>query len=80
VPVACFITSSEGADVLANFLTELRSAVQVQATGGSDFDFGYIMIDKSPTEMAAIRVACGGQERHLFCWFHFQQEWDRFSR
>jgi hypothetical protein len=72
VPVGSLITSSEAALVHTEFLMKMREAVRARAPGGSDFDYKFIMIDKSPTETAAIRDACGC-EKHLCCFFHFLQ-------
>ena len=47
-----------------------------------DFKFGYIMIDKSKQEMAAVRQLqlTGDATDFLLCYFHFLQEWERFLR
>jgi hypothetical protein len=71
-PVATLITSSEAAEVHSQLLMKMRDAVESKAPGGEKFDYQFIMIDKSPTETAAIRNACGC-EKHLYCYFHFLQ-------
>jgi len=45
-----------------------------------DFVFKYIMIDKSQTEMAAVRllVAKGFAKGFLLCYFHIMQDLERF--
>jgi hypothetical protein len=72
VPVDSLITSSEGAQVHEDFLVKMREAVRAKAPGGSDYDYNFVMIDKSPTETAAIRGACGCP-KHVYCFFHFLQ-------
>jgi hypothetical protein len=59
-----------------------RDALQAQAGGQPDFKYGYIMIDKSKQEMAAVRqlVLTGDATDYLLCYFHFLQEWERFAR
>ena len=51
-----------------------------QEEGGRDFTYGWIMIDKSKTEMAAIRLLelSGDAKGWLLCYFHFLQDWERF--
>lgn len=38
------------------------------------------MIDKSPTEIAAVRQLklTGDARGHLLCYFHYLQDWERF--
>ena len=59
-----------------------RDALQAQAGGQPDFKYGYIMIDKSKQEMAAVRqlVLTGDATDYLLCYFHFLQEWERLVR
>lgn len=55
--------------------------MQAQKAGGSpDFTYGWIMIDKSKTEIAAVRLLtlAGNAKGHLLCYFHFLQDWERF--
>jgi hypothetical protein len=54
-------------------------AVQAQEAGGSEFKYGWVMMDKSKTEMAAVHqlVLSGDAKGKLLCYFHFLQEWER---
>ncbi len=54
--------------------------MQAQKGGRSDFKYGWVMIDKSTTEMAAVRllVLSGDALGYLLCYFHFLQDWERF--
>ena len=56
--------------------------LQARAGGKPGFKYGYIMIDKSRQEMAAIRqlVLTGDATGYLLCYFHFLQEWERLVR
>lgn len=50
--------------------------MQAQKAGGSpDFTYGWIMIDKSKTEIAAVRLLtlAGNAKGHLLCYFHFRR-------
>jgi len=51
-----------------------------QAGGAPEFKYSWIMIDKSKTEIAAVRllVLAGNAKGHLLCYFHFLQDWERF--
>ena len=46
------------------------------------FKYKYVMIDKSATEIAAVRklVATGDARGHLLCYFHLLQAWERMVR
>lgn len=54
--------------------------MQAQQGGQPEFQYGWVMIDNSKTEKAAVRqleltrVARG----FLLCYFHFLQDWERF--
>lgn len=45
-----------------------------------DFKFGYIVIDKSKAEIAAVKLLqlSGDALGWLLCYFHFLQDWERF--
>ena len=49
--------------------------LQARARGKPDFKYGYILIDKSRQEMAAVRQLelTGDCEGYLLCYFHFLQ-------
>ena len=59
-----------------------RVLLQAREASGSDFTYGFIMIDKAKAEMAAVRLleltldALGW----LLCYFHYLQDWERFIR
>ena len=66
-------------------LTHLWSTpllLQAQEGGQAGFKFGYIMMDKSSQEMAAVRqlVLTGDAIGFLLCYFHVLQDWERFVR
>lgn len=54
--------------------------MQARRAGAADFKYGWFMIDKSLTEIAAVRLLrlTGDAKGHLLCYFHFLQEWERF--
>lgn len=56
--------------------------MQAQEVGKGDFKYGRIMIDKSPTEMAAVDLLkrTGDAAGWLLCYFHMLQDWERFIR
>ena len=56
--------------------------LQAREHGGGDFKYGYIMVDKSATEIAAIKqlVSTGDAKDWQLCYFHFLQGWERFLR
>ncbi|PSC75998.1 hypothetical protein C2E20_1680 [Micractinium conductrix] len=76
VPVACCIADCETADVFEEFLEAVAKAV------GPDFAFGWIMIDCSKAEMAAIGrlVLKGLAAGFLLCKFHFLQSIEQFCK
>ena len=78
-PTGYMITSSQDADVHQTFIEKMRDAVRNKVASGADFDFNKFMIDKSTTEMAAIRAALG-RDAYLLCYFHLLQEWERYAR
>jgi hypothetical protein len=45
-----------------------------------DFKYGFVMIDNSKTEKAAVRQlwVTGDAKGYLLCYFHFLQDWERF--
>ena len=49
---------------------------------GTDFDYGYIIVDKSKHEIAAVRqlVLISAASKYQLCYFYFLQEWERFVR
>jgi hypothetical protein len=66
-------------------LTHLWSTpvlLQAQEGGQAGFKYGYIMMDKSRQEMAAVRqlVLTGDAIGFLLCYFHVVQDWERFVR
>lgn len=60
----------------------LLFCLQANEVGKGDFKYGYFMIDKSATEMAAVNllVLTGDARGWLLCYFHFLQDWERFIR
>ena len=56
--------------------------MQAQERGKPEFKYGYVMIDKSRQEMAAVHqlVVTLDSKGYLLCYFHFLQEWERFLR
>lgn len=56
--------------------------LQAQEGGQAGFKYGYIMMDKSSQEMAAVRqlVLTGDAIGFLLCYFHVVQDWERFVR
>ena len=68
-------------------MTHLRGTLtfvlfQAQEGGDAGFKYGYIMMDKSRQEMAAVRqlVLTGDAINFLLCYFHVVQDWERFVR
>ncbi|KAL4430891.1 hypothetical protein ABPG75_006147 [Micractinium tetrahymenae] len=83
VPAGFMICSSDTVEVVENFFRTLQEGAQKagkEVGGKGDFKYGYIMIDKSSTEIAAVRqlVLTGDAKGHLLCYFHYLQDWERF--
>lgn len=58
----------------------LQANEEAKALGVEAFSYGYVMIDKSKTEMAAVDllVLSGDALGWLLCYFHMLQDWERF--
>ncbi|KAL4447704.1 hypothetical protein ABPG75_004954 [Micractinium tetrahymenae] len=83
VPAGFMICSSDTVEVVEHFFRTLQEGAQKagkEVGGKGDFKYGYIMIDKSSTEIAAVRqlVLTGDAKGHLLCYFHYLQDWERF--
>lgn len=54
--------------------------MQARQGGQPEFRYGWVMIDNSKTEKAAVRllVLTGDAKGFLLCYFHFLQGWERF--
>ena len=54
--------------------------LQAQEVGDGSFKYGFVVIDKSKTEMAAVRLLqnSGDALGWLLCYFHMLQDWERF--
>lgn len=58
----------------------LQANEAAKEEGVEAFTYGYIMIDKSKTEMAAVHLLelSGDALGWLLCYFHMLQDWERF--
>ena len=54
--------------------------VQARDAGDGTFQYRYIMMDKSRTEIAAVKqlTLSGDARLYLLCYFHMLQDWERF--